>query len=246
MVCKLVNAKAGEWEQCLGDALWAHRVSHSVVTGYTPNFLTYGRHPITPKLQLLSRMLGSGPMLLAERLDTLSLAFQEQCAIQKIIVVTWCACDTKLMPVSCHLGTMPVYLHRAGQAWTQWTYPPPPFPGSVIPLLAPPFHFPLDIEGMDNQVHQWLPVVTHPCPYFNGLNAVEGQRHLPKPWNQGINAQGVEHFHCMANMLTIKACHYYSNILLKVRLNFMIFYNMSIGNSISIIFKGNQALNIPS
>ena len=77
MVHKLVNAKAGEWEQCLGAALWAHRVRHSVVTGYTPYFLTYARHPITPKQQLLNRRLGSGPTLLAKRLDTLSLAFQE-------------------------------------------------------------------------------------------------------------------------------------------------------------------------
>ena len=77
IIRKLVNAKAGEWERCLGPALWAHRVSHSVVTGYTPYFLTYGRHPITPKQKLLSCAIGSSESILAERLDTLSSAFQE-------------------------------------------------------------------------------------------------------------------------------------------------------------------------
>ena len=35
MIRKLVNSRAGAWEDCLGPALWAHRVSCSVVTGYT-------------------------------------------------------------------------------------------------------------------------------------------------------------------------------------------------------------------
>ena len=77
MIRKLVNSRAGDWERCLGPALWAHRTSCSVVTGYTPYFLTYGRHPIVPKQKLLSRQANSGPELLAERLDELSLAFKE-------------------------------------------------------------------------------------------------------------------------------------------------------------------------
>ena len=74
---KMVNAQGTRWEECLGPALYAHRVSHSVVTGYTPYMLQYGRHPITPKQKLLSRRLGDGPALLASRLDDLSLAFKE-------------------------------------------------------------------------------------------------------------------------------------------------------------------------
>ena len=116
MVDKLVNAKAGEWEQCLGAALWAHRVSHSVVMGYTPYFLTYGRHPITPKQQLLSRRLGSGPTLLAERLDTLSLAFQDAARhTEDSRHYNMVLCNRKPMLVSCHLL---LSLPRAGQAWT--------------------------------------------------------------------------------------------------------------------------------
>ena len=74
LIRKLVNSKASQWENCLGPALWAHRVSTSVVTGYSPYF---GRHPITPKQKLLSRPTGTGPELLAERLDELSAAFKE-------------------------------------------------------------------------------------------------------------------------------------------------------------------------
>ena len=76
IIQKLVNSRASHWE-CLGPALWVHREGCSVVTGYTPYFLTFGRHPITPKQKLLNRRMGSGPQLLAERLDELSLAFQE-------------------------------------------------------------------------------------------------------------------------------------------------------------------------
>ena len=73
----LVNSRASDWEGCLNPALWAHQVSCSVVTGYTPYCLTFGRHPITSKQKLLNRRMGSGPELLTERLDELSLAFQE-------------------------------------------------------------------------------------------------------------------------------------------------------------------------
>ena len=73
---KLANTALGSWEACLGPALWAHRLSRSSVTGYSPFFLQYGRHPRCPKQKLLRRQLGSGPAILADRLDELSRAFK--------------------------------------------------------------------------------------------------------------------------------------------------------------------------
>ena len=74
---KLVNARSANWEKCLGPALWAHRVSQSVVTGFTPYFLTYGMHPVVPKKMLFSHKEGSGPQWIGEHLDELSLAFKD-------------------------------------------------------------------------------------------------------------------------------------------------------------------------
>ena len=77
MVRKLVNARARDWEDKLGPALWAYRISCSNTTNYSPFMLTYGRPPIAPKQKLYARQQGAGPELIAERLDELSLAFKD-------------------------------------------------------------------------------------------------------------------------------------------------------------------------
>ena len=77
MLTKLVNARPGDWEQCLGPALWAHRISTSSVTGYSPFFLQYGRKPNMPGKKIMNRKEGTSKDVLAERLDTLSRAFKE-------------------------------------------------------------------------------------------------------------------------------------------------------------------------
>ena len=77
MIRKLVNQKASEWEDCLGHALWAHRISTSSVTGFTPFFLQYGRRPRAPLTKLLNRTEGDDPRAIGERIDELARAFQE-------------------------------------------------------------------------------------------------------------------------------------------------------------------------
>ena len=74
---KLVNSHVSKWEDVLGAALWSHRISTSSVTSYTPFFLQYGRNALPPRQRLLNRRLGSGHPNIAERIDTLSRAFDE-------------------------------------------------------------------------------------------------------------------------------------------------------------------------
>ena len=74
---KLVNARAGEWEDCLGPALWAHRVSTSEVTGHSPYFLTFGRRPPVPWDRLWTMPAGTENVVLANRLEELSQAFKD-------------------------------------------------------------------------------------------------------------------------------------------------------------------------
>ena len=74
---KLVNARGGEWEDCLGPALWAHRVSTSDVTGYSPYFLTYGRQPPVPWARLWAPPAETENHVLASRVEELSEAFRE-------------------------------------------------------------------------------------------------------------------------------------------------------------------------
>ena len=74
---KLANARAAEWEDSLGPALWAHRVSISSVTGYSPFFLNYGRQPRLPRQQHTPRPGVPEQTLVAERLEELSKAFEE-------------------------------------------------------------------------------------------------------------------------------------------------------------------------
>ena len=74
---KLVNARGSEWEDCLGPALWAHRVSTSDVTGYSPYFLTYGRQPPVPWARLWAPPAETENHVLASRVEELSEAFRE-------------------------------------------------------------------------------------------------------------------------------------------------------------------------
>ena len=74
---KLVNNHAPDWEDRLGQALWAHRISTSSVTGFTAFFIQYGRRPRAPLTRILGRTEGSDPRAIGERLDQLGRAFQE-------------------------------------------------------------------------------------------------------------------------------------------------------------------------
>ena len=77
LLSKLVNAQGGEWEECLGPALWGHRLSTSTVTWYSPYFLTFGQKPGLPHLRLLQHVEGTERDVLATRIDELSKAFKE-------------------------------------------------------------------------------------------------------------------------------------------------------------------------
>ena len=71
-----INARPSEWEDHLGATLWAHRVSTSTVTGYTPFFLTFGRRPRVPFQRLYTSPLGQEGNALATRLSELYSAFR--------------------------------------------------------------------------------------------------------------------------------------------------------------------------
>ena len=77
MIWKLVNHQATAWEDCLGQALWAHRISTSTVTGFTPFFLQYGHRPRAPLTRLLNLTEGDDPRAIGERIDRLAQAFKE-------------------------------------------------------------------------------------------------------------------------------------------------------------------------
>ena len=74
---KFINARPGEWEDHLGPTLWAHRVSTSTVTGYTPYFLTYGRKPRVPFSRIFPALAGAEENILGTRLLELTEAFRE-------------------------------------------------------------------------------------------------------------------------------------------------------------------------
>ena len=52
-LAKLVNNYSLDWEDRISDALTAHRMAVSSVTGYSPFFLLYGRRPRAPMTKLL-------------------------------------------------------------------------------------------------------------------------------------------------------------------------------------------------
>ena len=84
MLRKLVNARACEWEDHLGSALLAHRTTTSDVTGYSPFYLMFGRHPPQPLAGLLTRVGGLTKERLAERIDAHSRALKEAVTNQEI------------------------------------------------------------------------------------------------------------------------------------------------------------------
>lgn len=58
---KQCNANPHRWEDMIGPTLFAFRTTLSSVTGYTPFYLTFGRHAFTDKPHLLSRDSGIWP-----------------------------------------------------------------------------------------------------------------------------------------------------------------------------------------
>ena len=48
MIGKLVCDKKAQWEQCLPELLQAYNSTRSVVTGYWPHYLMFGRHACLP------------------------------------------------------------------------------------------------------------------------------------------------------------------------------------------------------
>lgn len=76
MIRKMVNARPHLWEDCLGDALLAHRTTPSDVTGFSPFFLFFGRHPPKPYFNLMNRREGEGTSQMAGRVDEVSAALK--------------------------------------------------------------------------------------------------------------------------------------------------------------------------
>ena len=48
MICKLAHDKKAQWEQHLPELLQAYNSTRSMVTGYLPHYLMFGRHPRLP------------------------------------------------------------------------------------------------------------------------------------------------------------------------------------------------------
>ena len=71
-----INARPNEWEDHIGPTLWAHRVSTSTVTGYTPFFLTYGRKQRVPFARIYEIPEGQESSTLGSRLQELANAFR--------------------------------------------------------------------------------------------------------------------------------------------------------------------------
>ena len=71
-----INARPHEWEDYLGPTLWAHRISTSTVTGYSPFFLTYGRKSKVPFERIFPGPEGTEGSILGTRLQELTNAFR--------------------------------------------------------------------------------------------------------------------------------------------------------------------------
>ena len=84
MLKKMVNSRAGQWEHFLGDVLTAYRTTCSGSTGFTPFYLTYGRHPNRPHGNLLHRDLDDVKTSAGRRVDALAEALQEAVCNRKV------------------------------------------------------------------------------------------------------------------------------------------------------------------
>ena len=73
MLTKRINNQPESWEDHVGDALFAHRISVSSVTGYSPYYLMYGRQPRVPLTRLLQASTKASHF--GNRLDNLAEAF---------------------------------------------------------------------------------------------------------------------------------------------------------------------------
>lgn len=74
---KLVNSRANRWEEFLGDAILAYRTVCSGSTGFSPFYLTYGRHPNKPFLGIKRTKEDGEEFNLARQVEDLSLALKE-------------------------------------------------------------------------------------------------------------------------------------------------------------------------
>ncbi len=75
MLAKLINNRQSDWETKLAAALTAHRSTVSDVTGYTPHFLVYARHPRLPLTRCLQVNNPNQPF--GNRLHNLAQALRE-------------------------------------------------------------------------------------------------------------------------------------------------------------------------
>ena len=75
MLSKACQNAPGDWEDHLADVLYAHRISVSSTTGFSPFFLLYGRRPRAPLKFLVHDNRGSHP-LDNNRLMDMSYAWQ--------------------------------------------------------------------------------------------------------------------------------------------------------------------------
>ena len=76
LLAKACNNSALDWEDHLADVLYAHRISVSATTGFSPFFLMYGRRPRAPLKFLVHDNAGSHP-LDNDRLMDMSFAWQQ-------------------------------------------------------------------------------------------------------------------------------------------------------------------------
>ncbi|MCK5816191.1 MAG: DDE-type integrase/transposase/recombinase, partial [Flavobacteriaceae bacterium] len=76
MLRKLTNSRGSSWEFYLPDIIYAIRTVPSDSTGFSPFYLTFGRHPGTKHIKLLNRKTNCFNSNLACRIDDLSLTLK--------------------------------------------------------------------------------------------------------------------------------------------------------------------------
>ena len=75
ILTKAINNQPTNWEDHIGDTLWAYRISINAATGYSPYYLLFGRQPRAPLTRLLKASTSICPF--GNRLDDLSQAFAQ-------------------------------------------------------------------------------------------------------------------------------------------------------------------------
>ena len=75
ILTKAINNQPTNWEDHIGDTLWAYRISINAATGYSPYYLLFGRQPRAPLTRLLKASTSICPF--GNRLDDPSQAFAQ-------------------------------------------------------------------------------------------------------------------------------------------------------------------------